>query len=140
MNSEEKCKALVKYKSGNITTLIIETPPSIQKIIKINDSKICIGHQRCTAYDLRRLLYDPVSMYCRGKYASDSCTNKESLKCSNCIYIKTKYKNKKNKDIDVSHYLTDLNKCAISKNKYKKIVENIDYWIQPDVPKYFKKI
>ena len=54
------------------------------------------------------------------------------MKCSNCIFLNSKYNTNKN----VNHSPYDREKCSILKNKIKNYIDNIDYPIEPEIPKY----
>ena len=125
----------------------MEVTAELYKIIKENDDKIFVGHQRCKVYDLinvkpcfncgrfghngAKCHNDTAYSKCAGKHETHLCTN-NTIRCGNCLYNNNKYKTKS----DVSHSAHNSDTCPIFKSKIKKYIEMTDYPIKPNIPTY----
>lgn len=65
--------------------------------------------------------------FCSEEHASESCTNKNKLKCINCIQANNKY----NTHRQVDHAASDFKNCETYKYFLQRQIKKIDYPFNP---------
>lgn len=125
----------------------MEVPAEIYKIIKDNDDKIFVGHQRCKVYDLinvkpcykcgrfghsgAKCHNDTTCSKCADKHETHLC-NTDIVRCGNCLFSNNRYKT----TFDINHSAHNSDTCPIFKSRIKKYIEMTDYPIRPTIPRY----
>lgn len=145
MDSRASILHIYTNKNTNLSTVIMEVPAAIYKLIREKHNRIFVGHQRCIVYDHinvttcyncgrlghsgKKCKNKAVCIKCTGNHKTSECKSNKN-ECINCIYSNEKYNTK----YDSNHLPLDMENCEILKNKIKKYVEATDYPIKPTLP------
>ena len=129
-----------------LSSVIIEVLPETYKLIRENDKRLFVGHQRCMVYDLinispcyncgrlghngKKCNNKQICIKCTGNYETDKCNSDKTECCTNCIFSNKTYRT----NLYTNHSPLDMSKYEILKNKIKKYIDAIDYPIKPEVP------
>ena len=147
---EWECKVVHSYKLPNNKgqNVIIEVTPEIYTYLKNNKNRIFVGSQCCKIYDDinirpcfncgrfghngKKCINAKACMICTENHLATECTNKEVVKCVNCIYANDKH----HLNRETNHTADDTKKCPILKYKIKKLIESTDYPSRPTIPSF----
>ena len=130
---DNKCRVLHVYSNTRTGTnsTIIKVTSDIYKHIKDNKSRLFIGYQSCSVFDIinsypcnkysrfghnsKKCRYEDTCSWCNGDRITSKCT-REIIICPNCVFGNEKFKTNYN----TNHCAIDSDLCEILKSKIKK--------------------
>ena len=114
-------------------TCIIETSPSVRDRL-LSCARVSIGWVRCRVDDYVSILqcfkcsgFGHTAKHCKktvccsscsGEHLFSSCTQRDNLRCINCVNAKS---------VNVSHSATDKDKCPLLRRKIEQKISCINY-------------
>ena len=105
-NTGGKVLHMYTNEKTKLSSVIMEVLPETYKLVRENDKRLFVGHQRCMVYDLinispcyncgrlghngKKCKNNQICIKCTGKHETDKCTSAK-IQCTNCIYSNKTY-------------------------------------------------